>query len=116
MIRLETDFALGQVSWHDAGPTSYTCRAPTAGAAPGALETMKDAAWRALERRLSESAFIDDECAYLLGRLRQGEFDLKELRLAAYCGSTGAQRLLDSELAPGDLERWWLAGLEDWGP
>lgn len=58
---------------------------------------MTDDRLRALERRFRETGSVEDEAAWLRGRVRAGELEQELLLLAAWCGSKGAR---------------WVAGLQ----
>jgi len=56
-----------------------------------------DSKLRELERRWKESGRVDDEAAYLLGRMRVGDLERRMLELAAYSGHHASIRAIDSK-------------------
>ena len=63
---------------------------------------MPDQVLRHIERRARETGSIDDEAAYLKGRVRAGDLDPCRLRLAARLGHPAAQQLVN-DLVIGEL-------------
>lgn len=53
---------------------------------------MSDERLRQLERRWKETGSVEDEAAFLLGRVRAGDLTDERLELAAFCGHAGARR------------------------
>lgn len=72
---------------------------------------MSDTVLRDLERRWRQTRSVDDEAAYLLGRVRAGAVSQQRLDLAAYCGHPA---YASSGAVPEAAEPF-VAGLAPWG-
>lgn len=67
---------------------------------------MSDARLRELERRWRETRAVEDEAAYLLGRVRVGDLPNERLRLAAYLGHDGARHSIRPVEVPLEPSAW----------
>ncbi len=74
-------------------------------------------------RQLEREAHADPQVEVMLLRVRMrgGDISRERVELAAYCGSSVAQRALGNEWPPAPVAWWdpkscyWLSGLKQWG-